>query len=192
MKNSKGFTLIELIAVVVILGVIMLIAVPNILATLEKNKKETFLKDAQLLVSAAEYKLSSDTSVPEPDTYNIIIFKLSDLPTAALSESPYGTNYSQSKSFVAVVKNRTDSGTAFQRQFYVHLLACVDPDCDVESDENRAINLSLIGDLNTSRRFDKVVQGQEVRRAMIDEATSIKQIVGKANSAPIVFYGSAS
>ena len=189
MKNKKGFTLIELIAVVVILGIIMLIAVPNILSTLEKNKKETFLKDAQLLVSAADYKLSSDTKVPEPDTYNIIIFKLSDLPTAALAESPYGTNYSQSKSFVAVVKNKSDSGTTFDRQYFVHLLACTTEDCSVDSDENRGINLTMMDDLNTSRRFDMVVQGQEVRRDMINEQSAIRRVVGKINTAPIVFYG---
>ena len=191
MKNKKGFTLIELIAVVVILGIIMLIAVPNILSTLEKNKKETFLKDAQVLAGAAEYKISSDTSVPEPDTYNIIIFRLADLPTAALSESPYGTNYSQTKSFVAVVKNRTDAGTTFQRKFYVHLLACTDDDCTVDSDENRGINLSVIDDLNTSSRFALVEQGQDVSIDLLNDQQKIRQIVGKVDTAPIIVYNGA-
>ena len=39
MKNEKGFTLVELLATVSILGIIMLIAVPNILGTVERNKK---------------------------------------------------------------------------------------------------------------------------------------------------------
>ena len=191
MKNKKGFTLIELLAVVVILGIIMLIAVPNILSTLEKNKKETFLKDAQVLAGAAEYKISSDTSVPEPDTYNIIIFKLSDLPTAALTESPYGTNYSQSKSFVAVVKTRSDAGTTFQRKYYVHLLACTDDDCTVDSDENRGINLSTIDDLNKSTRFALVEQGQDVQIDLLNDQQKIRQIVGKVDTAPIIVYNGA-
>ena len=41
MKN-KGFTLVELLAVIVILAVISLIAVPMILGVVEESKKSAF------------------------------------------------------------------------------------------------------------------------------------------------------
>lgn len=53
MKN-KGFTLIELIAVVVVLGLIMLIAIPSTINVLEKNKKESFINEAKFIMRLVE------------------------------------------------------------------------------------------------------------------------------------------
>lgn len=50
MKNKKGFTLIELIVIIVLLGVIMVFALPNITSTLERNKKDKMILDAQDMV----------------------------------------------------------------------------------------------------------------------------------------------
>ena len=54
MKNKKGFTLVELLAVIVILGVIMIIAIPSVLNTLESSRKSTFSLYAKKVVVAAE------------------------------------------------------------------------------------------------------------------------------------------
>lgn len=40
MKNNKGFTLVELLAIVVILAVIMIIAAPNITKEIKRSEKE--------------------------------------------------------------------------------------------------------------------------------------------------------
>ncbi len=42
MSNNKGFTLVELLAVIVILAIIMIIAIPAVLNTLETAKRKTF------------------------------------------------------------------------------------------------------------------------------------------------------
>ena len=67
-KNNKGFTLIELLAVVVILAVIMTLAIPNIVSTINKNKKEALIEDAKKFQASAEYKLVSDTKIQKPNT----------------------------------------------------------------------------------------------------------------------------
>ena len=54
MKSKKGFTLVELLAVIVILGVIMIIAIPSVLNTLESSRKSTFSLYAKKVVVAAE------------------------------------------------------------------------------------------------------------------------------------------
>ena len=38
MKNKKGFTLVELLAVIVILAIIMIIAIPAVLQTMESAR----------------------------------------------------------------------------------------------------------------------------------------------------------
>ena len=48
-KNQKGFTLIELLAVIIILAVIMTVAIPNIVGTLDKNKKDSFIKENNMM-----------------------------------------------------------------------------------------------------------------------------------------------
>ena len=39
--NKNGFTLIELLATILILALIMLMAVPNVMSTIDKNKQDT-------------------------------------------------------------------------------------------------------------------------------------------------------
>ena len=175
MKNKKGFTLIELLAVIVILGIIMLIAIPNIISTLDKNKKDTLLKDAQRMVSAAEYKMTNPSS-EEPNANKIIIIALKDLPTASLDESPYGTKYSQTKSFVAVTKDQ--EGTRYKINYYAHLLACTDDNCTSNSRDNRGVNLSKMDNLDTSARFNLVVDGGSLKRNLINDQATLKTLLG--------------
>ncbi len=48
--NRKGFTLIELLATITILAMIMLAAVPNIMSTLDKSKRRTYIEDAKKMI----------------------------------------------------------------------------------------------------------------------------------------------
>ena len=45
--NKKGFTLVELLAVIAILAILVLVAVPNVLSMFNKAKKDSFLNDAR-------------------------------------------------------------------------------------------------------------------------------------------------
>ena len=177
-KNKKGFTLVELLAVIVILGVIMTIAVPNIISTLDKNKKETFLKDAQNMISAAEYKIRSDTSIEYPDAYSVTIIKLANLDSVDLEVSPYDTYYSKELSFVAITLEQIPTTGEYERVYYAHLVSCSDMKCENTTDDsvayNRGINLSKLGDLNTSDRFDLVVKGSTVEKDLINNIDEIK------------------
>lgn len=55
MKNNKGFTLVELLAVIVILAIILAIAVPGISKILEGSKKSAFEADAKMLITGIDY-----------------------------------------------------------------------------------------------------------------------------------------
>ncbi|MFD0671630.1 type II secretion system protein [Cohnella sp. GCM10027633] len=53
LKNSKGLTLVELLAVIVILGIVAAIAVPAIGNTIEKSKDKADVGTYEMIVDAA-------------------------------------------------------------------------------------------------------------------------------------------
>ena len=87
-KKLKGFTLVELLAVIVILAIIMLIAIPAILDSLESARKKTFIEfatktydssikvrlDEELNNSALQscviYNIKSDLNLSNTGDYN--------------------------------------------------------------------------------------------------------------------------
>ena len=64
--NKKGFTLVELLAVVVILGVLLMIAVPSVTNIINSSRDKAFLSQAKLAVENVETYLSiaSDSDKP--------------------------------------------------------------------------------------------------------------------------------
>ncbi|WP_417899423.1 type II secretion system protein [Bacillus haimaensis] len=60
LKNEKGLTLIELLAVVVILGIIAAIAVPSIGKIIENAREDAIIADGQQLMGAARLALLDD------------------------------------------------------------------------------------------------------------------------------------
>lgn len=68
MKKKNGFTLVELIVVIAILGVILLLVVPNVLSILQSGKKDAFLRQVQTVWKESEKQFSIDFS-KEIDNY---------------------------------------------------------------------------------------------------------------------------
>lgn len=103
MMNKKGFTLIELVLVVIILGIILTFALPNITSTLEKNKKDQMIIDAKDMVEKAKnYALKSGGY---PTSSGCRTFYLSDIdPRNEIKDSPFGANYRDS-SYVEICLN---------------------------------------------------------------------------------------
>lgn len=60
--NNKGFTLVELLAVIVILAIILAIAVPAITNLIDNSKRNTFLSNAKLLMKSVQLKLLENNS----------------------------------------------------------------------------------------------------------------------------------
>ena len=64
-KHKRGFTLVELLAVIVILAVIMIIAIPSVLTIMTTARQRTFSEYVTKAVTAAEKKYMSDTMMGE-------------------------------------------------------------------------------------------------------------------------------
>lgn len=60
MKNNKGFTIVELLAVVVILGLLSVFAITNVLPQVRKGEEKTFANDATVISQGAINKYSEE------------------------------------------------------------------------------------------------------------------------------------
>ena len=89
--NKKGFTLVELLAVIALVAILSGIAVPNILSTINNSKKSAFLMDAKRMVAKAEYLMSLNTSssiIPPSHRQNLMALRHC---VAAKDNFRYGT-----------------------------------------------------------------------------------------------------
>ena len=59
-KNKKGFTLVELLAVIVVLAIIILVAMPNVMSAMEKARKNAFYSEATEICKIAQNAYNTD------------------------------------------------------------------------------------------------------------------------------------
>lgn len=67
LKDQKGLTLIELLAVLVILGIVAAIAVPSILNIMDNSKEKAIKADAKLILNSAKLYVA-DNGIPDDKT----------------------------------------------------------------------------------------------------------------------------
>ena len=61
LNSKKGFTLVELLAVIVIMGILMMVAIPSISRVIENSRKDTFVDIAKSYANAAKTLWTADT-----------------------------------------------------------------------------------------------------------------------------------
>lgn len=147
--NRKGFTLIELLATILILSLLMLVAVPNVMSTIDKNKRDTYVEDAKRMITLAEYKVRSDVDIPLPTEGNCIVIILNALDTNSFEEGPEGGAYDFEKSYVVI--GRKDNT--------YHYLATIVENFDGDT---RGIPLISREELNKDSAKNKVLAGDDL------------------------------
>ena len=79
MKNKNGFTLVELLAVIVILAIILVIAVPKITDTIKNSKIASFESSAKTIAAQAEKKKMENEILEDAGSINCSdVVKLND------------------------------------------------------------------------------------------------------------------
>ncbi len=103
-KNERGLTLIELLAVVVILGIISAIAVPSIGGLIDNSKKDAHVANAQQMINAAKIAVTADKSLI-PDGSKPVKIELKKLESNGYLEKvkdPDGGTYNKTDSYVMI------------------------------------------------------------------------------------------
>jgi prepilin-type N-terminal cleavage/methylation domain-containing protein len=60
MNNNKGFTLVELLSVIVILGAVLVVAIPNIVKVIDKSKTDTYNQMIRTITKATKEYITSN------------------------------------------------------------------------------------------------------------------------------------
>ena len=81
MKNKKGFTLVELMAVIIIISLIAILTFPNIINQIKKSKQATTNNINDIVISAAKRYVADN-----PDKYNKDAFLI---PISELIDNDY-------------------------------------------------------------------------------------------------------
>lgn len=119
MKNNLGFTMTELLAAVVILGILMTMGVTTISNVLRNQKNNLYIEDARRLGTLAEKKIKSDNKIIVPGKNKCIVMRLDYLDDGTFDSAPYENSYDKTKSFVIIKRLATGY---YSYNYYVRLV----------------------------------------------------------------------
>lgn len=135
--KKKGFTLVELLAVIALLAILTMIAVPNVLSTINNRRRNTFLLDAKRMVTKAEYLVSEDRTIRDtikegtPKTFTITELNIDgEFP----SDSD-GLNYDINNTYVTV---------SFQDSIFKYCIKIVGGNRNIQSSSGGCIDSSTL------------------------------------------------
>ena len=117
--KQKGFTLVELLAMMVVLGVIMAVTIPNISGIVKGNKEEIGVEDANKIVNAAQQKISTKKASYPSGTNACIVMTMEFVDSNG--DFKKGANdypYDKGESYVVVKKVSVGSGTSKYKYYF--------------------------------------------------------------------------
>lgn len=122
MKNSKGFTLVELLAAVVILGILTAFSVPSIMKVITNNRDKTYREDAKKMVTLAESRIRSG-NVVKLAKEECMIITMNGLKSGEFKKAPNGGEYDKNESFVLIRRDKINTSSSMpQYAYYVYLV----------------------------------------------------------------------
>ena len=158
-KSNKGFTLVELLAAIVIMGILILFAVPTIVDMVFNNRNKMYITDAKKLASQVEYIIrSSSSTIEKPAPNNAIIVSMKYLDDDGFETAPNRGKYLTDASYV-VVKN--NNGTL------EYTVSLIEEMSSGKSSAYRGIELVKSEELNRNDavKYVKTIKKEELKRA---------------------------
>lgn len=140
--NKKGFTLIELIAVVVIMSIIAVIATPNVINMMDTGNNKKYISDASNFISKAKYmykqeKYKKNFNTTNPGQATIKLSSVVGITTDDETD-PHGYSYDLENSAVTIYEQGGE--TIKERKAKISLISYDENKCYVLDSEESNIN----------------------------------------------------
>lgn len=167
-NNNKGFTLVELLAMLVVLGILMGVTIPNITGILSQSKKSAFLEDATKMVEntkiqVATHKIGYD-KFPKINDGECIILTLAYLnDNEDIGKGPNDGTYLDYDSYVIYKRN----GNKYE--YYVRL---------IEEKDHKYSGINEINYTNIEKENIDIEKIESTDLKGFDESTQLLQVQG--------------
>lgn len=167
--NNKGYTLVELLAAMIIIGVVMGVTIPNITGIAAQNKITAYAEDAKKFKNAVEYAIRGDDTVKKPvSNGQCVIANLRYIHGSDFDTAPNGGKYLMDKSFVVMVKKDN------RYYYYVQLVE----EYSVSGSNNyKGYKLVEYADLEGDAYLDKMTEGVSISSFVNIDFTAEKDVI---------------
>lgn len=142
-KNSKGFTLVELLGSIVIVGILSVIAITNVSKLINNAKKETTESQSKTIKMAAESYFQSNTKYLPKEIGSSTYVSASDLKKANFITTELSNSNGDSCMTNSYVKIYKKSATEYEYTPYIYCGS--DKPAETISHKKPAIDLSFTG-----------------------------------------------
>lgn len=176
MRNNKGFTLVELLAMLVVLGILMGVTIPNITGILTQSKQNALIEDATKMVESAKIKYATRKNgvdkIPRLQDGNCAVFTLDYLnDNEDIGKGPNDGIYLDHDSYVVLKKEGS------KNKYYVRLVEEKDSkysgidevDYEVLEKDGR----QQIKKITTLKNFDTTTQATTVKSAVLGASCTV-------------------
>lgn len=195
MKN-KGFTLVELLTMLVVLGILMLVAVPNITGILDSHKTNVFINDASKMLDNAKVKVTQNKDLIKPKNGECVALSLQYIDDNKNTvKGPNEGEYNRYESLVLMKR----SGSEYQ--YYIRLVeeregknpygVALNTVKDLE-DVSKVQAITLIGlekipELDVTRTYANASERKNATQALLQEQRNkIAANIGTLNGNALV------
>jgi prepilin-type N-terminal cleavage/methylation domain-containing protein len=120
--NKKGFTLVELLAVIVILAVIILIAITAVLPQMDKARRNSFADEVLSYAKAAESKLVTDSTVSTEGGADAGYGKCYDIASEDETKALTGEYISKKDANykgIVIIKKKSSKSSLFEKYVFL-------------------------------------------------------------------------
>lgn len=121
--NQKGFTLVEVIAMMVVLSVLMLIAIPNISGIIKNNREGIGVEDINKMVGNAQQRMETGRA-KHPSLNNCVVMNLKYIDNNDdFKQGLNGGEYDKLESVIIVTKKKISGSTSTSKyKYYIRLV----------------------------------------------------------------------
>lgn len=118
--NKKAFTLIELLAVIVILAILLAIAIPQVNQYITKSRKESLITTAKDFIDAAKKDATSEIYDFPISTNDVTVISTGLIKlNKGGTKSPFSGSWIKNNSYVAIINIGTDIDPEYK--YYIAL-----------------------------------------------------------------------